>query len=261
MSDHPPFLASPALERLSLHLRHGFFGRRGGVSVGPFKSLNTGLGTSDDPARVTENRDRICRALGARGDRLATLRQIHSAKVVTLDASSDLTDRAEADALVTRTPGLVLGVLAADCAPVLLCDPKAGVAGAAHAGWRGAVAGVTDSTVEAMVALGANPFDIIAAVGPCLSQPSFEVGPDLVDAVLDASPWAETLFEPGKADRQHFDLKRYIQGRLARQGVAQTEALSEDTLTAQDDYFSYRGANAAGQKDAGRNLSAIVLLP
>lgn len=261
MSDLPPFLASPALEKLSMHLRHGFFGRRGGVSVGAFRSLNCGLGTADDPERVSENRARICRTLGARGDRLATLRQVHSARVVMLDASSNLADRAEADALVTRTPGIVLGVLAADCAPVLLCDPRAGVAGAAHAGWRGAVGGVTDATVDAMVALGANPSHIVAAIGPCLSQASFEVGPDLVDAVLDASPWAEHLFVPGRDDRQHFDLKRYILGRLTRQGVAHAEALTDDTLTAQDDYFSYRGANAAGQKDTGRNLSAIVLLP
>jgi len=244
-----------------MHLRHGFFGRRGGASVGAYRSLNCGLGTSDDPARVQENRDRVCRALGARGDRLATLKQVHSARIVTLDASSDLSDRAEADGLVTKTPGIVLGVLAADCAPVLLCDPRAGVAGAAHAGWRGAVAGVTDATVEAMMEMGADPSSMVAAVGPCIAQPSFEVGPDLVDAVLDATPWAEHLFVPGSGDRQHFDLKRYVLGRLARMGVAHAEALADDTLAEQDDWFSYRGANAAGQKECGRNLSGIVLLP
>lgn len=261
LTDLPPFTASPALDRLSMHLRHGFFGRRGGVSVGAFKSLNCGLGTSDHLTRVMENRDRVCRALGARGERLATLKQIHSAKVVTLDASSNLSDRAEADALVTRTPGLVLGVLAADCAPILICDPRAGVIGAAHAGWRGAVGGVADATVEAMIALGADPAAMVAAVGPCLSQTSFEVGPDLVDAVLDATPWAEPLFDPGAGDRQHFDLKRYVLGQLARLGVAHADALADDTLTGQDDYFSYRGSNISGQKDCGRNISAIVLLP
>lgn len=244
-----------------MHLRHGFFGRKGGVSIGPYKSLNCGLGTSDDPARVQENRNRVCRALGASGSRLATLRQVHSAKVVIVDSASDLTDRAEADALVSSTPGIVLGVLAADCAPVLLCDPRAGVVGAAHAGWRGAVSGVTDTTVEAMIALGADPGNMVAAVGPCIAQPSFEVGPDLVDAVLDATPWAEHLFIPGTGDRQHFDLKRYLLGRLARLGVAHSEALADDTLTAQDDWFSYRGANVAGQRECGRNLSAIALLP
>ena len=244
-----------------MHVRHGFFGRRGGVSIGPYKRLNCGLGTADDPVRVQENRERVCRALGTSGSKLATLRQVHSAKVVTLDLASDLADRAEADALVTSTPGLVLGVLAADCAPVLLCDPHSGVIGAAHAGWRGAVSGVADATVEAMIALGADPSHMIAAVGPCIAQASFEVGPDLVDAVLDVTPWAEHLLSPGQGDRQHFDLKHYLLGRLARLGVAHGEALADDTLTAQGDWFSYRGANAAGQRECGRNLSAIVLLP
>jgi polyphenol oxidase len=261
MSDHPPSLAAPALERLSMHVRHGFFGRRGGVSHGGFRSLNCGLGTTDNPDHVAENRARVCRALGASPDRLASLRQVHSATVVTLAPGSDLAARPEADALVTRTPGLVLGVLAADCAPVLAVDPHAAVIGAAHAGWRGATAGVADAMIDAMQALGADPGRIVAAIGPCLSQASFEVGPDLVDAVLEASPWAEPFFTPGAGGRSQFDLKAYLSGRLARSGVGHVEALAEDTLTQPEHYFSYRGARAANQADYGRNLSAIVLLP
>ncbi len=258
--DRPPFEEVPALKRFSMHVRHGFFGRRGGVSTGVYNSLNCGHGSGDDPEKVTENRRRFCTAMGSSLERLASPRQIHSAKAVITETAYAPTDRPECDALVTKRPGLLLGVLAADCAPIVLCDPHNGVIAAIHAGWRGAVGGVIESAVEAMVQLGADPSKTAAGVGPCLSQSSFEVGPDLADAVLDATPWAEHLFEPGQNDRQYFDLKRYCLGRLARMGVAHMDALTDDTLTQPEDYFSHRASIKAGQRDCGRNITGIMLL-
>jgi polyphenol oxidase len=262
MKSSPPLLfESPALQRLSLHLRHGFFGRRGGVSRGLYNSLNCGLGTLDDLDNVRENRSRVCRALGADPDRLITLRQVHSARCEIVESPYGIGQTPESDALVTRTPGLVLGILAADCAPVLLCDPHAGVAGAAHAGWRGAAGGVLEATIEAMVSLGAEPGRIVCGIGPCLGRSSFEVGPDLVEQVLAASPWADHLFAEGTGDRSQFDFKGYCGGRLARMGVGMIDSLAEDTLVQPDLFFSYRASQKAGHEEAGRNLSAIVLLP
>jgi YfiH family protein len=256
----PPFEEAPAIKRFSMHVRHGFFGLRGGVSTGLYKSLNCGPGSGDDPEKVSENRRRVCLALGGSLDRLATPYQVHSARAVATDRPFAIGERPEADALVTRTPGLILGVLAADCAPVLLCDPHAGVIAAAHAGWRGAVGGVIESAVELMTTLGADPGKTAAAVGPCLSQASFEIGPDVEEAVLNATPWAEHLFESGQGDRKHFDLKRYCLSRLARLGIAHMDALADDTLTQPDRYFSHRRAVKAGERDCGRNMSAIVLV-
>ncbi len=255
-----PCIEAPALKRFSMHLRHGFFGRQGGVSDGVYKSLNCGLGTGDAFANVSENRNRVCAALGLRSNSLATLAQVHSSRAVIVDTPFAPGTAPEADALVTNRPGVALGALAADCAPILLCDPEAGVIAAIHAGWRGAVLGVIESAVDLMATLGAEPDRTTAAIGPCLSQASFEVGPDLVDKVLDASPWAETLFEPGAGDRQHFDLKRYALGRLTRLGVAHVDALADDTLSEPDLYFSYRHSSRAGIAETGRNVSAITLV-
>ncbi|HEV7694385.1 MAG TPA: peptidoglycan editing factor PgeF [Hyphomonadaceae bacterium] len=260
MTDAPPFEEAPAIKRFSMHVRHGFFGRRGGVSGGVYKSLNCGPGSGDDPEKVYENRKRVCAALGGSYENLASPRQVHSAKAVATDKAYAPTERPECDALVTKRPGLMLGVLAADCAPIVLCDPHNGVIAAIHAGWRGAVGGVIESTLDVMGQLGADPGKTAAGIGPCLSQSSFEVGPDLADAVLNATPWAENLFEPGKSDRQFFDLKRYAQGRLARLGVAHIDALTDDTLSAPDLYFSHRHSVKAGERDCGRNMTAIMLL-
>jgi YfiH family protein len=256
----PPFEEAPALKRFSMHVRHGFFGRRGGVSTGVYNSLNCGHGSGDEPEKVRENRRRFCHAMGASLEQLASPRQIHSAKAVATDRAYEPNERPECDALVTRRPGLLLGVLAADCAPIVLCDPHNGVVAAIHAGWRGAVGGVIESTLEVMGQLGADPSKTAAGVGPCLSQSSFEVGPDLADAVLDATAWAETLFTPGEGDRQFFDLKRYCLGRLARLGVGHMDALADDTLTQPEDYFSHRASVKAGQRDCGRNITGIMLL-
>lgn len=261
MTDNlPPFEEAPAIKRFSMHVRHGFFGRRGGVSQGVYDSLNCGPGSGDAPEKVLENRRRVCLALGASPDKLAAPRQIHSAKAVATDRAFEPNERPECDALVTKRPGLLLGVLAADCAPIVLCDPHNGVIAAIHAGWKGAVGGVIESTLEVMTQQGADPGKIAAGVGPCLSQSSFEVGPDLIDAVLDATPWAETLFNPGENDRQFFDLKRYCLGRLARLGVAHMDALTDDTLTQPDLYFSHRASVKAGDRDCGRNMTGIMLL-
>ncbi len=256
----PPYEEAPALKRFPMHVRHGFFGRNGGVSTGVYKSLNCGPGSGDDPSKVLENRRRVCAALGALPDKLATPRQIHSAKAVIAERAWEPNERPECDALVTNRPGLLLGILAADCAPILICDPHNGVISAIHAGWRGAVGGVIEAAVEAMESLGGDPSKMAAGVGPCISQSSFEVGPDLADAVLDATPWAETLFESGEGDRQFFDLKRYCLGRLARAGVAHMDALADDTLTQTDAYFSHRASVKAGDRDCGRNMSGIMLL-
>lgn len=258
--ERPPSEEAPALKRFSMHVRHGFFGRRGGVSTGVYGSLNCGHGSGDEPEKVTENRRRVCQALGSSLEGLASPRQIHSAKAIATDKAYEPNERPECDALVTKRPGLLLGVLAADCAPIVLCDPHNGVIAAIHAGWRGAVGGVIESAVEVMGQLGADPSKTVAGVGPCLSQQSFEVGPDLADAVLDATPWAEHLFAAGRGDRQYFDLKRYCLGRLARLGVAHMDALADDTLTQPEDYFSHRASVKAGQRDCGRNMTGIMLL-
>ena len=256
----PPYEEAPALKRFTMHVRHGFFGRIGGVSTGAYKSLNCGPGSGDAPEKVLENRRRVCHALGAPLDKLASPRQVHSAKAVIAERAYAPNERPECDALVTNRPGLLLGVLAADCAPIVICDPHNGVVAAIHAGWRGAVGGVIEAAVDAMGTLGGDPSRMAAGVGPCLSQASFEVGPDLADAVLDKTPWAETLFEAGEGDRQFFDLKRYCLGQLARLGVAHMDALADDTLTQPESYFSHRHSVKAGDRDCGRNMTGIMLL-
>jgi YfiH family protein len=258
--ERAPFIEAPALKKYSLHIRHGFFGRKGGVSTGIYNSLNCGPGSKDDLTKVIENRRRVCVSMGGEAGRLATLYQVHSPTAVTVTDPFAPGQAPQADALVTDRPGLILGVLAADCAPILLCDAHNGVIGAAHAGWKGAVAGVLESCVEAMIKLGADPSRMAAAVGPCLAQFSFEVGPDLVEAVLEASPWAEHLFIPGMDDRRQFDLKGYCLARLVRMGVSHADALADDTLTQPDLYFSNRFTVKAGAGDYGRNISTVMLL-
>ncbi|MFT3725057.1 MAG: peptidoglycan editing factor PgeF [Hyphomonadaceae bacterium] len=259
-TERPSYEEAPALKRYSMHVRHGFFGRRGGVSTGVYRSLNCGPGSGDEPEKVLENRRRVCLSLGADPEKLAAPRQVHSAKAVVADHAFAPNERPECDALVTKRPGLLLGVLAADCAPIVLCDPHNGVIAAIHAGWRGAVGGVIESAVDVMGQLGADPGKMAAGIGPCLSQASFEVGPDLFDAVMKITPWAENLFDPGEGDRQFFDLKRYCAGRLTRLGVAHTDALADDTLTQPDLYFSHRASVKAGDRDCGRNMTGIMLV-
>lgn len=242
----------------ALPVRHGFFTRRGGVSAGPYASLNCSLSGADDPAHVRENRARVARRLRAEPDRLLGVTQVHGAAVVTVDAPWLPGEGARADAMVTRRPGLVLGIVTADCAPVLLADASNGVIGAVHAGWRGAVAGVLEATVMAMVGLGANPSRVAAAVGPCIRQPSYEVGPDLRDAVLDGDRDSAARFAPGvRPDRWQFDLAGYCAGRLRECGVV--DVIDADTAADPERFFSHRRRTLAGGGPIGHQISAIVL--
>lgn len=251
----PPFRTSPRLAETGL--AHGFFGREGGVSERIFTSLNTGLGSIDKPERVHENRRRCRQALGV--DHLLTLYQVHSPTVIHIEKPFD-SEAPKADAMVTTVPGIALGVLAADCMPFLFADPDAGVIGAAHAGWRGALAGVLEQTVKAMTALGAKPARIIAALGPCLRQKNFEVGLDLVEAFTEKHPLAEQFFAPGISDeKRQLDLAGFGRWRLAESGVDAMDDLGVCTIAAAERYFSYRASRRRGEPDYGRNLSAIAL--
>jgi len=240
-----PFHTAPTLTA-----RHGFFTRRGGVSTGFYDSLNASF-SSDAPELVRENRRRIVEALG--GGALLGLKQVHGPVVITVTEPWAEGDGPAADALVTALPGLALGVITADCAPVLFAGDN-GVVGAAHAGWKGAVAGVLEATVAAMRALGA--VSITAAIGPCIHQPSYEVGQDLHDAVLAASPGAQILFAPGRPEHWYFDLPAYCKARLRRAGVA-TEVLAHDTCTDEANFFSYRRRTRRNEPVTGHQLSVI----
>jgi YfiH family protein len=256
----PPILTSPLLEALP-GVRHAFFTRRGGVSDGVFDSLNVGLGSGDDPLCVAENRDRAAAALGSDAASLTTCYQIHSAMAVTVDAPFDH-ERPWADAVVTRTPGVICGALAADCAPVLIADPEARIVAAVHAGWRGALAGVVGSAIDAMVWLGADPARMNAAVGPCIGPASYEVGLEFVQAFVDDDPGNARFFATGeRSEKRLFDLPDYVLSRLAAAGVARAEWIGRDTLAEEDWFFSNRRAVHRGESDYGRLLSAISLDP
>ncbi len=250
----PPFLTASALSPLP-GLAHGFFGRRGGVSTGIYASLNAGAGSNDVPACVTENRARISAALGC--THLLSLHQVHSPEAVIV--SAPFADRPHADGMVTATPGLGLCILSADCTPVLFADPQAGIIGAAHAGWKGAVGGVLEATLARMVEVGAARERIIAAIGPVIRQESYEVGPEFRDSVLERHPEADSLFKPGRGDRLYFDLPGLCKAILLAQGVAQIEDITRDTCADEENFFSNRRRNLRSEPDYGRNASVIVL--
>ncbi|NKB48095.1 MAG: peptidoglycan editing factor PgeF [Alphaproteobacteria bacterium] len=243
------------------NIQHGFFTRRGGASEGIYASLNCGLGSDDDKARVHENRHRAMRDVGLTEDALRTVYQIHSANVVTVTDRAEDTAATRADALVSKIPGIALGVLAADCAPVLLADVDNGVIGAAHSGWRGAVSGVIEATVEAMAELGADPARMTAVVGPCIGQDSYEVGAEFPVPFQEQNAANDRFFAPGRrAGHLQFDLAGYVLSRLAAAGIAASSALGADTY-ADEDLFSYRRTCHRGEPDYGRNLSLIALAP
>ncbi|NUQ16902.1 MAG: peptidoglycan editing factor PgeF [Sphingomonas sp.] len=237
---------------------HGFLGRRGGVSTGQLEGLNVGYGSSDDRSAIDENRRRAVAAL-LPDAKLATVHQVHSGEVVLVDEPWAQDELPRADAMVTDRPGLLLGILTADCAPVLFADEEAGVIGAAHAGWRGALAGVTDSTIAAMQRLGARRDSIHAAVGPCIGQPSYEVDEDFRDRFIEHEPDNERFFTAGPAGRPHFDLEAYVVHRLIAAGVGEVEALNLDTYAHPDRFYSYRRATHRAEADYGRQLSAIAI--
>ncbi len=242
-------------------VRHGFFTRHGGVSAAPYNSLNCGLGSGDDRALAAENRARAARHFDLPAERLVTVYQIHSAHVVTVDQPWSAADSPRADALVSDRPGVMLGILAADCAPVLLADPQARVIGAAHAGWRGALGGVVEATVAAMEKLGATRDRIVAAVGPCIAQASYEVSEDFAPPFLQQDKDNARFFAPGiRAGKLQFDLPGYLLQRLMLLGIASAEATGQDTQAEEQDFFSYRRTTLRGEKDYGRLLSAIALV-
>ena len=246
-----------ALQKLPV-IAHGFFGRDGGVSTGVYGSLNCGPGSRDESAAVTENRARVVAAL-APGARLVSLAQIHSPHVHTVGADWDFTTRPEGDGMVTALPGIALGILTADCAPVLFADAEADVIGAAHAGWKGAVAGVLENTVAAMEKLGATSGRITAAIGPAISQANYEVGEDL-RARFGADD--ARFFAPSdRAGHFRFDLPGYVRKRLAQAGVGQVQDLALCTYPPANGFFSYRRTTHLGEADYGREISAIVLKP
>lgn len=247
-----PFAMAAAL----IGTRHGFCGRSGGVSDGIFASLNTGLGSSDNPTAVAENRARAAAAVAPGAD-LCTLHQIHSATVIVAEPPTTGTDRPRADGVVTNRRDIVLGVLAADCAPVLFADVVGGVVGAAHAGWKGALYGVLPATVAAMETLGARRDRIVAAIGPCIAQTSYEVRVDYIAPFVAVDPGFARFFRAGRAGHAHFDLEGFVAAQLAAAGVTRVECLGRDTYTG--DYFSYRRSVHAGEADYGRNLSLIAL--
>lgn len=252
-------LRAPLLDGLPA-LRHGFFTRRGGVSEGIYTSLNCGLGSSDEPERVHANRRRALARLDLAGERLCTVYQHHGNTAVEATMPWAFGALPRADAMVTTVPGLALGILTADCAPVLFADPKAGVIGAAHAGWRGALAGITDATLAAMAERGARLERIRCAIGPCIGKASYEVGPEFPVAFLAACPDNARFFGPAaRPEHTMFDLKGYVAARLEAAGVAEVAVLSHDTAAEPEAFFSYRRAQHRGEPDYGRALSAIVL--
>lgn len=229
--------------------------RNFGCSEGLFASLNCGLGSGDDLARVHENRQRIASHFGMKGTQLVTAYQTHSANALVLNEPWASDARKEADALVTSTPGLLLGVLTADCAPVLLADPKAGVIAAAHAGWKGALDGILESTVGRMQELGAKIPCIRAAIGPCIAQDSYEVGPEFVERIADAR-----FFTPADAaGKSCFDLGGYVRHRLNTIGITDISAVAADTCAEESRFFSYRRATLRGEGTYGRQISCIAL--
>jgi len=237
---------------------HGFLGRRGGVSSGELAGLNVGYGSNDERSAIDENRRRAIAALLPDAE-LATVHQVHSAQVVHANAPWAQGARPRADAMVTDRPNLLLGILTADCAPVLFADHRAVVVGAAHAGWRGALAGVTDSTIAAMERLGARRDDIHAAVGPCIGQPSYEVDEAFRQTFLEHDGDNKRFFTIAAGGKPHFDLEAYVVHRLIAAGIGEVEALNLDTYPDPGRFFSYRRSTHRGEADYGRQLSAIAI--
>ncbi len=242
-------------------ISHGFFGSRGGVSKGIYQTLNCGQGSKDDPDHVASNRQIVAADLGVNADHLLSPYQVHSPTALIVDEPWDLDkERPKLDALVTKTAGLAIGVMTADCAPVLFCDPEAKVVGAAHAGWRGAFGGVLDHTIEQMCSLGASRQKIRATVGPAISLLIYEVGDEFRENILQEDPKNDRFFaKPEGAKKVHFDLQAYALHRLIAAGVENSSVIDHCTYQLDDRYFSYRRSQADGFADYGRQISAIVI--
>jgi YfiH family protein len=242
-------------------IRHAFFTREGGVSQGIYASLNGGVGSNDERAHVVENRARMAAALGVAPEALLSAYQIHSAEVVVAETPWTHAARPRVDAIVTRVPGLAIGVSTADCGPVLLADAEARVIGAAHAGWRGALAGVTDTAIAAMERLGARRERIVAALGPTISQPNYEVGADLVERFRAADAGNARFFRPtARPGHALFDLPGYVAARLAAARIARIEDLAACTYADPARFYSFRRTTHRGEPDYGRHVNAIALV-
>jgi YfiH family protein len=240
-------------------IRHGFFGRQGGTSEGIYESLNLGLGSDDRPKAVMRNRKLVANVIGIREvDHLLSCYQVHSDRVI-LATMPWGPNRPQADGMVTNVPGIALCILTADCVPVLFADRKAGVIGACHAGWKGALGGICEATIAKMEETGADRKDIHAAIGPCISQESYEVGPEFREAVLDGAPWAGNLFHAGEGDRFHFNLETFVKNRLLKANLAWVDVVGHDTCEMEEMYFSNRRRNLRDEPDYGRQGSVIML--
>lgn len=261
MQNHPlpePIISPLFDEATRKGIRHGFFTRKGGVSEGLYRGLNVGLGSDDAREKVEENRRRVSGWFGLAPDRLATVNQVHSPDVVVVDATYD-GNRPKADALVTASPGVILGVLTADCGPVLFADAEAGVIGAAHAGWKGALGGVLENTILAMQSLGARREAITACLGPSISGANYEVGPEFVDRFLAQNADFAVFFRPSsKPGHAMFDLQGLTVKRLTDAGI-RAESLNICTYADPDSFYSYRRTTHAGEPDYGRQISAIAI--
>jgi YfiH family protein len=241
-------------------VRHAFFTREGGVSDGIYSSLNCGFGSGDDQDRVERNRAIAASRLGLPADRLVSCHQVHGTATIKVERPWRRQDNPRADGMVSAVPGIALGVLAADCAPVLFADPEAQVIGAAHGGWRGALSGVMEATVEAMTALGARAERVRAGIGPCIGQPSYEVGPEFAARFAAEDASSARFFRPAlRPGHFLFDLPGYIAHRLSRLGLAEIERTPHDTAAEEALFFSYRRACRRGETDYGRGLAAIAL--
>lgn len=259
-SVQPDPIRSSALDELAQSgIKHGFFTRHGGVSQGIYRGLNAGAGSQDDRNNVAENRARIATWLGVSPASLLSLYQVHSAKALVVTDPFPLAERPQADALVTDRPGLALGVLSADCGPVLYADAQAGIIGAAHAGWKGALTGILESTIEAMEGLGARRERIVAVLGPAISADNYEVGPEFVARFVTENTTNEAYFRPSaKSGHALFDLNRYTVDRLTRAGV-KASTTRHCTYANEALFYSYRRATHRNESDYGRQISAIVL--
>lgn len=239
-------------------VRHGFFGRQGGVSDGHWASLNVGLRSGDRPDAIATNRARVAELLGVRPSHLVTARQVHGVEVVAVTEPWDNLDAPEADALVTDRPGLLLGVLTADCGPILLADAAAGVIGAAHAGWRGALDGVIEAVVAAMARLGARRELTVAVLGPCIGSSSYKVGPEFLARFLAEDAANRSHFDES-GERPRFDLPGFISARLRRAGVGSIEVVDRDTCAEDESFFSFRRSTLRKEERFGLQISGIVL--
>lgn len=241
-----------------LDVAHAFLGRKGGVSTGVYAGLNVGLGSDDDREAIQRNRD-IARDAVLPAAALVTVRQVHSPDVVTVAQTIAEDARPAADALVTDRPGLLLGILTADCVPVLFADSAAGVVGAAHAGWKGALGGVTDRTLDVMEQLGADRSRIACAIGPCIGRASYEVSEDFARTFEAADPHNERFFRGARTGHRMFDIEAYVAARLAAAGVGRVEIMGEDTYSQPDRFYSYRRSCHQGEPGYGRQISLIGL--